>query len=111
MHSVEILHRDKKDFPNHLVEWFMREYLSNYSIDLTVVHMDLSNEGVDGWCMREDDIEFIIQVDENLTGDEYNRTLLHEMYHMYQHVKNIPRCEICAHMSEQINLDKFPDTV
>lgn len=85
----------------------MREYLSDHSIDLTVVHMDLSGEGVDGWCMREDEIEFIIQIDENLTGEEYSKTLLHEMYHMYQHVKEIPRCEICAYLSEKENLDKF----
>jgi Zn-dependent peptidase ImmA (M78 family) len=111
MHSVEILHRDNKELPQTLIHWFMREYLSDYSIDLTVVHMDLSDEGVDGWCMREDDIEFIIQIDENLTDDEYRRTLLHEMYHMYQHLKRISRCEMCAYGSEQQNLDKFSNSL
>jgi hypothetical protein len=61
--------------------------------------------------MREDDVEFIIQIDENLTGDEYRRTLLHEMYHMYQHLKEIPRCEMCAYESEQINLDRFSNSL
>ncbi len=85
----------------------MTEFCSNHSIDLTVVHMDLSDEGVDGWCMRESDHEFIIQVDEKLEGAEYSKTLLHEMYHMFQHLNNIPRCEMCARMSEQHNLDRF----
>ena len=35
-----------------LLHWFMGEYLSDYGIDLTVVYMDLSDEGVSGWCMR-----------------------------------------------------------
>ena len=52
----------------------MGEYLSDYGIDLTVVYMDLSDEGVTGWCMREHDNEFIIQIDENLRGDEHTRT-------------------------------------
>jgi len=88
----------------------MTEYLSDWSVDLTLIHLDLSDEGVDGWCMREDDTEFIIQIDENLTGDEYRRTLLHEMYHMYQHLKEIPRCEMCAYESEQQNLDRFSNS-
>ena len=111
MHSVEILHRDNKELPQTLIQWFMTEYLSDWSVDLTLIHLDLSDEGVDGWCMREDDVEFIIQIDENLTGDEYRRTLLHEMYHMYQHLKEIPRCEMCAYESEQINLDRFSDSL
>jgi hypothetical protein len=107
MHSVEVLHKAPDAFPNNLVEWFMTEYLTEFGIDLTVVHLDLSDEGVDGWCMRESDYEFIIQIDENLEGEEYHRTLCHEMYHMYQHVKNIPRCEVCAHLSELQTLDRF----
>jgi len=69
--------------------------------------MDLSDEGVYGWCMRESEYEFIIQIDENLEGDEYMQTLLHECYHVMQHVLEIPRCEICAYFSEKINLDKY----
>jgi len=33
-----------------------------------VVHMDLSDEGVCGWMMREDEHEFIIQIEESLEG-------------------------------------------
>lgn len=108
MHCISII---PPDHPvptcKPIVEWFMKEYLSDHGIDLTVVYMDLSDEGVDGWCMREEDHEFVIQIDENLEGDEHTKTLLHEMYHMFQHVNNIPRCEICAHLSEDLLLDKY----
>ena len=107
VHSIEILSDRHKPFCEPLCRWFMGEYLSNYSIDLTVVHMDLSDEGVDGWCMRESDYEFIIQIEETLQGDEYKKTLLHELYHLYQHMLNISRCEMCAHLSEKINLDRY----
>ena len=110
MHSVEVIGEGSRTSCKPLLFWFLGEYLFNHSIDLTVVHMDLSDEGVDGWCMREDDQEFIIQIDENLEGEEYTRTLLHECYHVMQHVLGIARCEICAHFSEQINLDKYNES-
>ena len=106
MHSIEVI-RPPSDYPEEVIKWFMREYLSNHGIDLTVVYMDLSDEGVDGWCMREDDHEFIIQIDERLDGVEHTKTILHELYHVYQHLKKEPRCEICAHQMETILVDRF----
>lgn len=108
MHSIEVVPSFTPVAScKPLLFWFMGEYLPNYSVDLTVVYMDLSDEGVTGWCMREDDNEFIIQIDENLRGDEHTKTLLHECYHMYQHLLSIPRCEICANLSENLLLDKY----
>ncbi len=108
MHSIEVV-PSFTPVPSckPLLHWFMGEYLSDYGIDLTVVYMDLSDEGVSGWCMREEDNEFVIQIDENLRGDEHTKTLLHECYHMYQHLMGIPRCEICANLSENLLLDKY----
>ena len=96
---------------SHLLSGFTTEYLSNYGLDITVVYMDLSDEGVDGWCMREDDNEFLIQIEEKLEGAEHTKTVLHELYHVFQHLHNIPRCEMCARMSEQFNLDRFKKTL
>ena len=111
MHSISILPSERPKTPYKTVEshiqWFLLEYLFDYTVDVTVVYMDLSDEGVDGWCMREDDNEFLIQIDENLEGEEHEKTLFHELYHLYQHMSNIPRCEICAHLSEEQSLDKF----
>ena len=108
MHSVEII-PSFTTVPDckPIVDWFMGEFLEDFSVDLTVVYMDLSDEGVTGWCMREENHEFLIQIDENLKGDEYSKTLIHELYHMFQHLLNIPRCEICAYLSEDLLLDKY----
>ena len=108
MHSIEVV-PSFTPVPSckPLLEWFMTEYLSDHSVDLTVVYMPLSDEGVPGWCMRESDYEFVIQIDENLRGVEHDKTLLHEMYHCMQHLMGIPRCEICANLSENLLLDKY----
>jgi hypothetical protein len=73
--------------------------------------MDLSDEGVCGWCMRDDDNEFMLQIDHNLSGEEHDRTVLHEMYHVFQYMNNIPRCEMCAYLSESLSLDKISKTL
>ena len=52
-----------------------------------------------------------IQIDEKLEGAEHTKTVLHELYHVFQHLHNIPRCEMCARMSEQHNLDRFKKTL
>ena len=89
----------------------MKEYLSDFSLHVCVVYMDLSDEGVCGWCMRDDDNEFMLQIDHNLSGEEHDRTVLHEMYHVFQYMNNIPRCEMCAYMSESQSLDKISKTL
>ena len=107
MHSIEVV-PSFTPVPSckPLLEWFMTEYLSDHSVDVTVVYMPLSDEGVTGWCMRESDYEFVIQIDENLRGDEHDKTLLHEMYHCMQHLMGIPRGEMGANLSENLLLEK-----
>jgi hypothetical protein len=110
VHSIEVVKspvREPPAPPGPLFHWFMMEYLPDRSIDLTLVHMSLKDEGVCGWMMRESDYEFIIQIEETLEGNEYTRTLLHELYHCLQHLKGIPRCEMCAKLSEEQNLDRY----
>lgn len=107
MHCIEVLPEGSKIACNSVVDWFLMEYLSNYGIDLTVEHIDLSSEGVTGWCIRDSDYEFTIQIHNSLEGDEYTSTILHELYHVYQHLNNIPRCETCAYMAEQQLLDRY----
>ena len=108
MHCISI------NLPDHpvtdckpLIDWFLMEYLSDYSVDLTVVYMNLSDEGVDGFCQRLSDYEFLIEIDHRLDVPELSKTILHEMHHVFQHLKNIPRCEMCANLSEEQNLDRY----
>ena len=110
MHCISI------NLPDHpvpssrpLIEWFLIEYLSDYSVDLTltVVYMDLSDEGVDGFCQRLSDYEFLIEIHHRHDGSELSKTILHELYLCLQHLKGMPRCEMCANLSEEQNLDRY----
>lgn len=74
-----------------IVEWFVETYLPRYKLDIIVNHRGLMREGVYGWCTvmgsnyrpREFEIELHNKMDEKL----YTKTLLHELWHVYQHVK------------------------
>ena len=107
MHYIEVLPEGSKIACESTVDWFLMEYLSDHGIDLTVEHLNLSDEGVTGWCMKLGPSEFIIQIHNGLTGDEYTSTILHELYHVYQHLNNLPQCEMCAYLAEKQLLDKY----
>ena len=107
MHCIEIIPETSISACTGALEWFLMEYLSDHGLDLIVEHKDLSNEGVTGWCLKTGEGEFTIQIHQDLTGDEYTKTLLHELYHVYQHLNGMPQCEMCAYMSEDQNLDKL----
>ena len=87
-------------------QWFMEEYLSDYKVYLTVDEKDLSGEGVDGWCIRETDNEFLIQLDINLVYD-FVPTLLHELYHVLQWLEGKDRNEWETFQMEGILLDRY----
>ena len=110
MHSIEVLPEESTTACSATIEWFLREYLYDYGIDLTVEHLDLSDEGVTGWCMKIGVNEYVIQVHNQLEGEEYTSTILHELYHVYQHLKKQPQCEICAYKAEQMLLDRITNT-
>ncbi len=75
-----------------VTEWFVDEYLSRYNIDINVHHCRLVNrESVYGWCWAVDcdyrPREFDIEIHNQLPMYQYIQTLLHELWHVYQHVK------------------------
>ena len=76
----------------NVAEWFVNEYLSRYNIDINIHHCRLVNrEGVYGWCWATDcdyrPREFDIEIHNQLPIHMYIETLLHELWHVYQHVK------------------------
>ena len=76
----------------NVVEWFVDEYLSRYNIDINVHHCRLINrESVYGWCWATDcdyrPREFDIEIHNQMPLHLYTQTLLHELWHVYQHVK------------------------
>ena len=75
-----------------VTEWFVDKFLSRYNIDINVHHCRLVNrESVYGWCWPTDcdyrPREFDIEIDNQLPINQYIETLLHELWHVYQHVK------------------------
>lgn len=101
MHSFEITP------PNHsiigaeqVIEWFLSKYLSDYELDLTVENTDLSEDGVFGWCLRNEDNEFTIQIHFDLKKADYIMTLMHELCHVQQHLEGRPRDEIETQVRE-----------
>ena len=71
--------------------WFVAKYLPRHKIDITVNHRGLLREGVFGWCTVLDSDsrprDFEIELHNHMDVDHYAQTLLHELWHVYQHVK------------------------
>ena len=74
-----------------VVMWFIAKYLPRHKLDITVNHRGLLREGVHGWCTVADSDsrprEFEIEIHNKLNVDDYTSTLLHELWHVYQHVR------------------------
>ena len=74
-----------------VVLWFVANYLPRHKIDIYVNHRGLLREGVFGWCTVLDSDsrprEFEIEIHNRLDNEKYTKTLLHELWHVFQHVK------------------------
>ncbi len=105
MHYIEVT-EGTRETAWSVCQWFMSEYLSDHKVFITVDERDLSGEGVEGWCIKESDNEFLIQIDTNLQYD-FIPCMLHELYHIYQHVNELPRDEYETYCQESILLDKY----
>jgi hypothetical protein len=78
-----------------VVEWFKQKYIPNHHLDITVSHRGLKREAAIGFCSVTDcdhhPREFLIEMETTLSVDDYISTLLHELWHVYQHVKGTLR--------------------
>ncbi len=74
-----------------IVEWFCTQYLKRYNIEIEVLHRGLLREGVYGWCTVTDcnwrPRKFLIEIHNRLNKEDYTLTLLHELYHILQHIR------------------------
>ena len=75
-----------------IVNWFVNTYLPRYKITINVDHLGLMRQGVFGWMWASDcdyrPREFEIEIHNRMTPQNYTKTLLHELWHVHQHVKN-----------------------
>ena len=73
-----------------IVGWFAETYLPNHKIFINVDHKGLLREGVFGWAWvvppDHRPREFEIEIHNRLSVELYTETLLHELWHVYQHV-------------------------
>ena len=73
-----------------IVNWFVDKHLSNYKLIINVDHKGLLHEGVFGWVWAADCDDrpryFQMELHNRMTPEHYTQTLLHELWHVYQHV-------------------------
>ena len=76
-----------------IVTWFVDKYLPRHKISVHVDHKGLLREGVFGWQWITDSDsrprEFEIEIHNRMTPENYTKTLLHELWHVHQHVKGL----------------------
>ena len=75
------------------MNWFVNAYLPRYKVVIKVDHLGLIRQGVFGWMWASDcdyrPREFEIELHNRMTPENYTKTLLHELWHVHQHVKGL----------------------
>ena len=76
---------------SRIVHWFVNKYLPRHKIIINVDHLGLLREGVFGWVWATDcdhrPREFEMELHNRMNPEQYTKTLLHELWHVYQHVR------------------------
>ena len=74
-----------------IVNWFIQKHLPRHKIEIVVNHRGMMREGVYGWVGVTDcdyrPRAFEIEMHNQMDPEHYTKTLLHELWHVYQHVK------------------------
>ena len=74
-----------------IVSWFVDAYLPRHKVIINIDHLGLIKQGVFGLMWASDcdyrPREFEIEIHNRLSVEEYTKTLLHELWHILQHVR------------------------
>jgi len=101
----------RRSTSERVLGWFKSQYLPRHHLDISLVFKNLESDGVFGWCLVEGSLtkprSFIIEIHNKLDYASYLETLLHELWHVYQHVKGLPQCEEEAESMENILVNQF----
>lgn len=98
MYYIQINHI-YNDLSNNICDWFIPKYLSDKQIELSILEKYDEN-GVDGWIMKLDN-EYEIEIERNISKDDFTITLIHELIHLWQHEHNY-QCENECYRLESI---------
>lgn len=75
----------------NICEWFIAQYLPKHSLYILITHRSLKKDGAYGYCDVLENTyrprEFLIEIDTHLNSETYTRTLLHELHHVLQFVR------------------------
>lgn len=78
-----------------IVNWFVQKHLPRHKLDIVVHHRGMLRDGAYGWVGVTDcdhrPRAFEIEMHNQMPAEHYTRTLLHELWHVYQHVKGALR--------------------
>ena len=80
-----------KELCEDVTSWFLNNFFPRHKIDVEIVHRDLKEEHVRGYCdvvgcgYRPRD--FLIELDTYMTKELYVKTLLHELTHLAQWIR------------------------
>jgi len=73
-----------------VVSWFVSKYLPRHKLDITVLHRSLKKDNAYGYCdvsgRHYNPREFLIEMDTYMDKENYTKTLLHELHHVFQFV-------------------------
>lgn len=73
-----------------VVEWFISKHLPRHKLEITVNHRGMLRDGVYGWVGVTDcdyrPRAFEIELHNQMAPEHYTTVLLHELWHVYQHV-------------------------
>ena len=74
-----------------VASWFLNKFLPRHKIYVEVLHRGLKREGVYGWCSVQDcdwkPRDFLIEIQSNLSKENYMKTIFHELHHCLQHIR------------------------
>ena len=74
-----------------IVNWFVEKYLPRHKLEIVVHHRGLLRESAHGFCTVMDcdwrPRSFEIEMHNRMDVQNYTTILLHELWHVYQHVK------------------------
>ena len=74
-----------------VVNWFIQKYLPRHKIEIVVHHRGMMRDGVYGWVGVTDcdwrPRSFEIEMHNQMKPEDYIRVLLHELWHVLQHVR------------------------
>ena len=74
-----------------IVNWFISKHLPKHKLEIVIHHRGMMRDGVWGWVCPTDcnwrPRAFEIEMHNQMNSEHYTQTLLHELWHVYQHVK------------------------